>query len=75
MKVVRNCKHGSTKRKTCLSSQDIYKEISGLLDERKAEDMVYPDFSKAFSAVLHKFFKKNLMRAGLNEQTVGWTET
>lgn len=55
--------------------QVIYKEVSVLLDEGKAEDIVCLDLSEAFSAVDHLFFRKNLMRYGLNEQTVGWTET
>lgn len=62
--------YGSTKGKPCLSSQVIYEEMSVLIDEGKAESIVYLDFSKTFSAVFHKYFMRNLMRYGLNEQTV-----
>jgi len=57
-----------------LSSQIIYSEKSVSVDERRAVDIVYLGFSKAFITVSCKFLIEKLMRYGLNEQTVRWTE-
>lgn len=43
---------GFMKRKSCLTNLiAFYNEVTGLLDERRAMDIVYLDFSKAFDTV------------------------
>ncbi|KAK4828639.1 hypothetical protein QYF61_000287 [Mycteria americana] len=44
--------------------------MSVLVDEERAVDIVYLDFSKAFNTVSCKFLMEKLMRYGLNDQTV-----
>ncbi|KAK4830628.1 hypothetical protein QYF61_012453 [Mycteria americana] len=51
-----------------------YNEITGLIDEGRAMDIVYLDFSKAFNTVFHKICIEELMKYGLDEQTVRWIE-
>lgn len=74
MKVIRNSSHGLTKGKPCLNRLIIYNEMSVLVDEGTAVDIVYLDVSKAFNTVSPKFLVKKLMRYGLNEHTAWWTE-
>lgn len=39
----------------CLTNLiDLYDEMAGLIDERKAVDIVYLDFRKAFDTVSHR---------------------
>jgi len=57
---------------TCLINY--YNERTGLLDEGRAVDIVYLDFSEAFDSVSHKILMDKLLMYGLNEQTVKWIE-
>lgn len=51
-KTIRNSQHRCTKQKSHLINLiNIYNEISGLVDERRAVDIAYLDFSKAFNSV------------------------
>ena len=45
---LRNSQHGFTKRKSCLTSLITCDEITGLVDEGRAVDVLYYDSSKAF---------------------------
>lgn len=46
------------KRKSCLTNLiAFYSEVTGLLDERRAMDIVYLDFSKAFDTVSPNILK------------------
>ncbi|KAK4830683.1 hypothetical protein QYF61_012852 [Mycteria americana] len=51
-----------------------HNEVTGVVDEERAVDIVYPDFSKAFYIVSHKILIEKLMKYGLDEQTVRWIE-
>ena len=42
------------------------------MDERKADDVVYLDFSKAFDAVFHSILLQKLAVRGLDRYTLGW---
>ncbi|PKU46141.1 rna-directed dna polymerase from mobile element jockey- hypothetical protein [Limosa lapponica baueri] len=44
--IIRSSQHGFTKWKSCLTNSiNLYDEVAGLIDERRAVDTVYQDFS------------------------------
>lgn len=49
--------------------------MTGLVDEVRALDIVYPDYSRAFDTVSYNILTEKLMRYGLDEQMVGWAES
>ena len=64
------------KGKLCLANLiAFYNEMSGLVDEGRAVDVSYLDFSQAFSTVFHNILTDKLMKYGLAKWTVRWTET
>ncbi|KAF1451556.1 putative RNA-directed DNA polymerase from transposon X-element, partial [Spheniscus demersus] len=51
---IRPSKHGFTRGRSCLTNLiSFYDQVTRLVDEGKAVDVVYLDFSKAFDAVSH----------------------
>ena len=61
-KVIRSSQHGFAKGKSCLTNLiTFYDEMTGLVDERRAVDIVYPDFSKGFDTVSHKILIDKLL--------------
>ena len=69
-KVIRSSWHGF-KGKSCLTNLiNFCDEMTGLVDERRAVDIVYLDFSKAFDTVSHKILVEKLVECGLDEQTM-----
>ncbi|KAG6931740.1 hypothetical protein G0U57_001044 [Chelydra serpentina] len=74
-KVIRNSQHGFTKGKSCLTNLiAFYDEITGSVDEGKAVDVLFLDFSKAFDTVSHSVLASKLKKYGLDEWTVRWIE-
>ncbi|CAM4548126.1 unnamed protein product [Lepidochelys olivacea] len=75
-KVIRNNQHGFTKSKSCLTNLiAFYNEITGSVDEGKAMDMLFLDFSKAFDTVSHSILASKLKKYGLDEWTIRWIES
>jgi len=51
---IRPSQHGFMKGRSCLTSLiSCYGQVTRLLDEGKAVDVIYLDFSKAFDTVPH----------------------
>ncbi|CAM5090151.1 unnamed protein product [Eretmochelys imbricata] len=75
-KVIRNSQHGFTKGKSCLNNLiAFYNEITGSVDEGKAVDVLFLDFSKAFDTVSHSILASKLKKYGLDEWTIRWIES
>ncbi|CAM5115619.1 unnamed protein product [Eretmochelys imbricata] len=75
-KVIRNSQHGFTKGRSCLTNLiAFYDEITGSVDEGKAVDVLYLDFSKAFDTVSHSNFVSKLKKYGLDEWTIRCIES
>lgn len=61
--------------KSCFANLiSFYDEMTSLIDEGRAVDIFYLDFSKAFDDVPCKIHIKKLLKYGLDEQTVRLTE-
>ncbi|GAB0204550.1 mitochondrial enolase superfamily member 1 [Grus japonensis] len=74
-KVIGRGQHGFTKGKSCLTNLiAFYDGMTGWVDERRAVDVVYLDFSKAFDTVSHNILVSKLRKCGLDEWTVRWVE-
>ncbi|CAM4564408.1 unnamed protein product [Caretta caretta] len=75
-KVIRNSQHGFTKGRSCLTNLiAFYDEITGSVDEGKAVDVLFLDFSKAFDPVSHSILVSKLRKYGLDECTTRWVES
>ncbi|CAM4557544.1 unnamed protein product [Caretta caretta] len=74
-KVIRNSQHGFIKEKSYLTNLiAFYDEITGSVDEGKAVDLVFLDFSKAFDTASHSILVSKLKKYGLDECTTRWVE-
>jgi len=74
-KVIRSSQHGFTKGKSCLTNLiAFYDGMTGWVDEGRAVDVVYLDFSKAFDTVSHNILLGKLRKRGLDKWSVRWTE-
>lgn len=51
-----------------------YYDVTGLIYEGRAVDVVYLDFSKAFNSLSCINLIENLMKYGMNKWTVRWIE-
>ncbi|CAM4688170.1 unnamed protein product [Caretta caretta] len=75
-KVIRNSQHGFTKGKSCRTNLiAFYDEITGSVDEGKAVDMLFLDFSKAFDTISHGILASKLKKYGLDEWTIRWIKS
>jgi len=74
-KVIKSSHHELTKGKSCLINLiAFYDSMTGWVDEGRAVDVVYLDFSKAFDTVSHNIVLGKLRKCGLDEWSVRWIE-
>jgi len=74
-KVIRSSQHEFTKGKSCLTSLiAFYDGMTGWVDEGRAVDVDYLNFSKAFDTVSHNILIGKLRKCWLDEWSVRWTE-
>jgi len=70
-KVIRSSQHGFTKGKSCLTNPiAFYDDMTAWVDEGRAMDVVYLDFSKAFNTVSRNILLGKLRKYGLDEWSV-----
>ncbi|GAB0177888.1 mitochondrial enolase superfamily member 1 [Grus japonensis] len=63
---------GFMKGRSCWTSLiSIYDKVTHLVDERKAVDVVYPDFSKAFDTISHSILLEVLAAHSLEYSLLG----
>ncbi|KAF1478004.1 putative RNA-directed DNA polymerase from transposon X-element, partial [Eudyptula minor novaehollandiae] len=70
---IRPSQHGFTRGRSCLTNLiSFYDGVTRLVDEGKAVDVVYLDFSKAFDTVSHSILLEKLAAHGLDRCTLRW---
>ncbi|GAB0205804.1 mitochondrial enolase superfamily member 1 [Grus japonensis] len=62
------------KGRSCLTNPIFYDKVTHLVDEGKAVDVVYLDFSKAFDIVSHSILLDKLAAHGLDRCTLHWVK-
>jgi len=63
------------KDRSCLTNLiSFYHQVTCLVDEGKAVDVVYLDFSKAFDTVSRRILLENLVARGLDRCTLHWVK-
>ncbi|KAK4822673.1 hypothetical protein QYF61_019040 [Mycteria americana] len=67
--------HGFRKGRSCLTNLiSFYDKVTCLVDEGKAVDVVYLDFSKTFDTVSHSILLEKLAAHGLDGCTLRWVK-
>ncbi|KAK4824547.1 hypothetical protein QYF61_016151 [Mycteria americana] len=72
---IKPSQHGFKKGRSCLTNLiSFYNKVTCLMDEGKAVDVVYLDFSKAFDTVSHSILLEKLAAHGLDRCTLHWVK-
>ncbi|KAK4818831.1 hypothetical protein QYF61_019868 [Mycteria americana] len=72
---IKPSQHGFRKGRSCLTNLiSFYDKVTCLVDEGKAVDVVYLDFSKAFDTVSHSILLEKLAAHGLDGCTLHWVK-
>jgi len=70
---IRPSQHGLMKGRSCLTNMiSFYDQVTRLVDEGRAVDVVYLDFSKAFDTLPHSILLEKLAAHGLDGCTLHW---
>ncbi|PKU34295.1 rna-directed dna polymerase from mobile element jockey-like [Limosa lapponica baueri] len=73
--VIRPSQQGFMRGRSCLTNLiSFYDKVTHLVDEGKAVDVVYLDFSKAFDTVSHSILLEKLAAHGLDGRTLRWVK-
>ncbi|KAK4828095.1 hypothetical protein QYF61_023457 [Mycteria americana] len=73
--MIRPSQHGFMKDGSCLTNQISFNDkVTRIVDEGKAMDVVYLDFSKAFDTVSHSILLEKLPAHGLDGGTLHWVK-
>ena len=71
--MTRPSQHGFVKGRSCLTNLiSFYDKMTHLVNEGKAVDVVYMDFSKAFDTISHSILLEKLTAHGLDGCTIHW---
>ncbi|GAB0209550.1 hypothetical protein GRJ2_003420700 [Grus japonensis] len=71
--VIRPSQHGFMKGRSCLTNRiSSYDQVIHSVDEGKAVDVVYLDFSKAFDTISHSILLEKLAAHDLDRRTLRW---
>ncbi|KAK4820059.1 LOW QUALITY PROTEIN: hypothetical protein QYF61_019001 [Mycteria americana] len=72
---IKPSQHGFRNGRSCLTNLvSLYEKVIRLVDEGKAVDVVYLDFSKAFDTVSHSILLEKLAAHGLDGCTLHWVK-
>ncbi|KAK4826381.1 hypothetical protein QYF61_008052 [Mycteria americana] len=72
---IKPSQHGFRKGRSCLTNLiSFYDKVTRLVDEGKAVDVVYLDFSKAFDTISHSILLEKLAAHGLDGCTLCWVK-
>ncbi|KAK4806896.1 hypothetical protein QYF61_012628 [Mycteria americana] len=72
---IKPSQHGFRKGRSCLTNLiSFYDKVTRLVDEGKAVDVVYLDFTKAFDTVSHSILLEKMAVHGLDGCTLRWVK-
>ncbi|PKU43060.1 rna-directed dna polymerase from mobile element jockey-like [Limosa lapponica baueri] len=73
--MIRPSQHGFMRGRSCLTNlMSFYDKVTHLVDDRKAVDVVYLNFSKAFDTVFQSILLEKLVAHGLHGSTLHWVK-
>ena len=74
--VIKPSQHEFMKGRSCLTNLIcFYDKVTHLMDEGKAVDVVFLDFSKAFDTVSHSILLEKMAACGLDGHKLCWVKT